>query len=273
MPMAPSGGLRQVTLDDIVIDDRAALAGVAIYGRLEAFVRQSGHRFLVPAAGAEIAWDRALFLNLTYWNADAGADVLPDDHIPADVVAHVGWHELVTGELGRQAPGAPPSGSALFFAESIASAFDLYLVGRLLPRTPDCDFITTQVPQMAECAEAAGLPEAAFAALLEDVARDPERAFEDLRALLFDAAGALLVCPTAIAAQAALEGFAGHRFAPLLHHYQLSNWILYARAYAAPTTAPAPLVSELDRTLRQAPISLDWLERTWLEPALARARD
>jgi hypothetical protein len=270
MPTAPSGGLRQVTLDDIVIDDRAAMAGVAIYGRLEAFVRRSGHRFLIPAAGAEIAWDRALFLNLTYWNAEGGADVLPDDHIPADVVAHVGWHELVTGELGRQASGAPPSGSALFFAESIASAFDLYLVGRLLSR-PDCDFITTQVPQMAECAEAAGLPEAAFAALIEDVARDPERAFEDLRALLYDAAGALLACPTAISAQAALQGFAGHRFAPLLHHYQLSNWILYARAYGDRGGGADPLVTALDRTLRQAPVSLDWLEATWLDAALARA--
>ena len=259
--------LREVKLDDLVIDDRAAMAGVAIYGRLEAFVRRSAHRFLVPPAGADLGWDRALFLNLTYWNAGAGADVLPDDHIPADVVAHVGWHELVTDELSRQAPGAP-SASAMFFAESIASAFDLYLVGRLLARVPDSDFITTQVPQMAECAEAAGLSEAAFTALLEAVAREPERAFEDLRALLLDAAGALLACPTALAAQEALERFAGHRFGPLLHHYQLSNWILYARAYAG-GPGPDTRVTDLDRTLRQAPVSLDWLDANWLGPALA----
>jgi hypothetical protein len=273
MPMAHSSSLRLVTLDDLVIDDRTALAGVAIYGRLEAFVRRSNHRFLVPRAGTDLGWDRALFLNLTYWNAEAGADVLPDDHIPADVVAHVGWHELVTGELERQAPGAPPSASGLFLAESIASAFDLYLVGRLLARAPDSDFITTQVPQMAECAEAAGLPEAAFTALLEEVTRAPERAFEDLRALLYDAAGALVACPTAIDAQTVLESFAGHRFAPLLHHYQLSNWILYARAYGARAPEPDPLVSELDRVLRQARVSLDWLDQRWLEPALGRARD
>jgi len=261
--------LREVKLDDLVIDDRPALAGVAIYGRLEAFVRRSAHRFLVPPAGADLGWDRALFLNLTYWSAEGGADVLPDDHIPADVVAHVGWHELTTAELPRQAPGAP-SASALFFAESIASAFDLYLVGRLLPRVPESDFITTQVPQMAECAEAAGLSEAGFTALLEQVAREPERAFEDLRALLYDAAGALFACPTAPAAQEALEAFAAHRFAPLLHHYQLSNWILYARAYGDRGRGPDPLVTELDRTLKQAPVSLDWLDVNWLEPALTR---
>src|SRR4029453_17070196 len=147
----------------------------------------------------------ALFLNLTYWSATEGADVLCDDHIPADVVAHVGWHEVVSRELARrQRPASlpagptapsPPSAAALFLAESIASAFDLYLVGRLLPNAPECDFITTQVPLMAECAGEAGLPEAAFSPLLEEVVREPERAFEDLRALLFDAATALLTCP------------------------------------------------------------------------------
>ncbi len=257
---------RPATLDELTIDDRAPAVGVAIYQRLEAFLRGSGHRFLIPEAGQQASWDRALFLNLTYWNAEAGADVLCDDHIPADVVAHVAWHELATRRIAPP-PGSPrrsPSSDGLFFAESIASAFDLYLVGRLLPRAADSDFLATQVPLMAECADSAGLPEAGFSALLEEVTRAPERAFEDLRALLFDAACALVACETATAAQAALEGLAGHRFAPLLHHYQLSNWILYARAYAAPSSEPDEGVRRLDRTLREAPVSLDWLDQNWL---------
>ena len=257
---------RPATLDELTIDDRAPAVGVAIYERLEAFLLGSGHRFLIPEAGQQASWDRALFLNLTYWNVEAGADVLCDDHIPADVVAHVAWHELATRQLSRAA-GAPrrsPSSGGLFFAESIASAFDLYLVGRLLPRAADSDFLATQVPLMAECADNAGLPEAGFSALLEEVTRAPERAFEDLRALLFDAACALVACETATAAQAALEELAGHRFAPLLHHYQLSNWILYARAYAAHSSEPDEVVRGLDRTLREAPVSLDWLDQNWL---------
>jgi hypothetical protein len=67
-------------------------------------------------------------------------------------------------------------------------------------------------------------------------------------------------------AQAALEGFADHRFAPLLHHYQLSNWILYARAYAQTPVADGVAI-EVDRTLREAPVSLDWLDRHFIEPA------
>jgi hypothetical protein len=258
-------------LDELTIDDRAAFTGVAIYGRLEEMLRRSAHRFRIPEGGEggkarqTVSWDRALFLNLTYWNEDDGADVLCDDHIPADVVAHVGWHAVVSRELARRRP-APPDAAALFLAESIASAFDLYLVGRLLPRAPACDFVTTQVPLMAECAQEAGLAEAGFSALLEDVVREPERAFEDLRSLLFDAASALLACPGVAQAQAALEGFAGHRFAPLLHHYQLSNWILYARAYAHAPVADGVAV-EVDRALREAPVSLDWLDRHFIEPA------
>ncbi len=261
-------GLRRVTLDDLTIDDRAACKGVAIYERLEAIVRRAGPLFCIPDGHQTISWDRALFLNLTYWSADEGADVLCNDHIPADVVAHVGWHALVSRALARRRspPSTPPGAAAMFLGEAIASAFDLYLVGRLLPRAPECDFVTTQVPLMAECAEEAGLPEAGFSALLEAVVREPERAFEDLRALLFDAATALLACPGVAEAQAVLEGFAGHRLAPLLHHYQLSNWILYARAYAPPNATDDAAV-EVDRSLRQAPDALAWLDQHFIEAA------
>ena len=262
---------RLVTLDDLTIDDRSAFEGVALYGRLERILRRSAHRFRIPEQGQTVSWDRALFLNLTYWNDAEEADVLCDDHIPTDVVAHVGWHKVVSGELARRraAPGGPPSAAALFLAESIASAFDLYLLGRLVPRAPECDFVTTQVPLIAECAGEAGLSEAGFSALLEEVVRQPEQAFEDLRALLFDAATELLACPGVTEAQAVLEGFADRRFAPLLHHYQLSNWILYARAYAPRPLGADAVAMELERALREAPVSLDWLDRQLVEAAAA----
>jgi hypothetical protein len=258
--------LRTVRLDELTIDDVGSFGHVALQARLERALRRSDHRFLVPAAGSPLSWDRALFLNLTYWGARDGADVLCEDHIPADVVAHVAWHHIVERELARRSPGgaAQPTREAMFFAESIASAFDLYLVGRLLNNAPESNFITTQVPLMSECAEQAGLPEAAFATLLEEVAGNPEQAFEDLRTLLFDAASALVSCTDHVQAAAVLESFSGRRFAHLLHHYQLSNWILYARAHAAPTSND-PVVAEIDAVLRQAPVSLDWLAEHWID--------
>jgi hypothetical protein len=248
--------MRSVSLDELTIDDEGSFAHVALYGRLKQALRRSDQRFLVPEPGETISWDRALFLNLTYWT---GADVLGEDHIPADVVAHVAWHHLAQRAL-VSAAGSP---EALFFGEAIASAFDVYLIGRLLPNAPESDFITTQVPIISDCAETAGLSEAAFATLLDEVTAAPEAAFAELRALLFDAANALYAAPDAQTAQAVLTGFAGRRFEPLLHHFQLSNWILYARAYARVTDGAA--VRALDAELRQAPVALDWLAARWLK--------
>jgi len=134
----------------------------------------------------------------------------------------------------------------------------------LLPVAPESDFITTQVPIIGEAAELAGLSGSGFTALMEEVVDQPERAFEDLRALLLDASLALLPCHGAAEALRVLEGFAGHRFEPLLHHFQLSNWILYARAYAVSFPSGDQVVRDLDTTLRQSGDSLGWLAGHWL---------
>jgi len=223
-------------------------------------LRRDDYRFKVPDGGA--TWNQVVFLNLTFWDPAAQGDVLADASLPADAVAHVAWHHVARRALG------PSSSSAdgLLFAEAIASAFDLYLVGRLLGHASESQFLDTQVPAMAEVADAAGLPEDRFEALLQAVSADPERAFEDLRALLFDAATALVACASVESAAAALVRFEGHRFAALLHHYELSNWILFARAYAPSALAPDPAVRAVDAALRAAPVALEWLEREWLTP-------
>ena len=255
----------RVGLDELTITDEASFAHVAVYRQLKRVLRDAAYPFHIAAPGAPISWDRAAFLNLTYWSAEEGADVLCESSIPADVVAHVAWHHLATTQLALLTPEVrTPCAAALFFGEAIASAFDLYLVGRLLRNVPDSDFITTQVSIMGEAAEQAGVPPESFGALLEAVALDPERAFEDLRRLLFDVARALLACRTAMQAQAVLEGHSAHRFASLFHHYQLSNWVLYARAYGVAGPAQERAVHELDETLRNAPVALAWLTEHWL---------
>jgi hypothetical protein len=257
--------LRTVSLDELTIDDEAAFLAVPLYPPLKRALGRSGHRFLVPAPGTQASWDRALFLNLTFWGGGDAADVLCEDHLPADVVAHAAWHHVVGAQLARRAGPGAPTAPALLFAESIASGFDLYLVGRLLQTAPGSDFIATQLPIMSEAAQQAGLSETDFAALTAEISRDPERAFEDARTLLLDASLALLGCRDAVAAQAALERFDGHRFAPLLHHFQMSNWILYARAYAAAAPAAEAVVHEVDAAVRQAPVALDWLAENFVE--------
>jgi hypothetical protein len=229
------------TLGELVIDDAESFRHVGLYADLADILIGDAYEFrLLPASSAG-RWDRALLLNLTFWSG-AGGDVLVDDHLPADVVAHVAWHHLAARALTPQRgePGslpARPSNDALFLGEAIASAFDVYLVGRLLGYAPRSTFLATQVPAMADAAKAAGLSEESFAALLERIAASPERAFEDLRALLFDATRALAACSTAEEALVALGRFDAHVFGSLLHRYELSNWVLYARASAGTTQA------------------------------------
>ena len=259
---------RNLTLDELQIDDEQSFRHVGIYDALKQVLRKSGYRFRVaPPDSPSASWDRALFLNLTFWDVSEAGDVLVDDHIAADVVAHVAWHDLARRAIDAvAAPGASADG--LFLGEAIASAFDLYLVGRLLGHAPDAEFLQTQVPAMADAAEAAGLSEDSFEELLQAISADPDRAFEDLRELLFDAASALVSSRGIDQAAEVLERFEGHRFAPLLHHYELSTWILYARAYAPGRLAPDPAVRAIDAALRSADVALDWLESHWVTPAL-----
>jgi hypothetical protein len=256
---------RSLTLDELEIEDERSFRHVALYDELKQALRRDGYRFRVPPKGARLSWDRALFLNLTFWDPNEQGDVLVDARLDADVVTHVAWHHLTQKAMA----GGAISAGALILGESIASAFDLYLVGRLLGHAPDSRFLETQVPSMAEAAEAAGLSEEAFEALLTDVSAEPERAFEDLRQLLFDATMALIDCAGVTEAAEALSRFEAHRFASLLHHYEISSWILYARAYAPRSAEGDANVIALDEALRGAKPALDWLEQAWLRaPAL-----
>lgn len=255
--------LTSATVDELTVRDERALRDMAVYAAIRRMMRADRFIFRI-AAPPENDWSRVLFLNLTFWNAGEASDVLAEASIDADVLAHAGWHHAARKAL---AAAGRPSPADLFLGESVASAFDLYLTGWLLQHGKRSAFLKTQVPAMAAAAENAGVDSNAFALLLESVAADPERAFEDLRALLFDAAMALLACRGVDEAESVLVGLKPRRFSCLLHHYELSNWVLYARAYAVPLGEGPQGVDhagETDRALRAAPVSLEWLEKHWL---------
>jgi len=220
------------TVEDLSIRDERSFRNVTLYADLKEILRRDGYLFRVlPASrSGPSRWDRALLLNLTYWSGDGG-DVLESDGIAADVVAHAGWHHLAASALAVK-PAKALTAAALLLGESIASAFDAYIVGRQLACAPRSPFLETQVPAMAETARAAGLSARGFRTMLEGMAADPSRSFADLREMLYDAALGLVASPGAAQALAVLERASRHRFGPLLHHYELSNWVLYARAYA-----------------------------------------
>lgn len=256
------------TLDQLVIDDEASFRHVGLYADLKQILQHDAYGFRILPASSEGRWDRALLLNLTFW-ASGGGDVLVEPHISADVVAHAAWHHLAARALAPPtAPGVaplPPSPEALFLGESVASAFDVYLVGRLLGHAPRSTFLATQVPAMADAAAEAGLSSDAFEQMLDRIARDPERAFAELRELLYDATCALMACSTPDEGLAALARFDAHPYASILQRYELSNWVLYARAYGG-AAKDGERAREVDRTLRAADDALAWLTKTWVSP-------
>lgn len=262
----PKPTLERCTIDELTIEDKASFRGVGLYADLEEVLRRDEYAFRVLPDTGVLRWDRALFLNLSYWAAAEGGDVLTEAAIPADVVAHVAWHHLVGKQLlaGKERPPV----SALFLGEAIASAFDLYLVGRLLGHAPSSSFLETQVSAMAETADAAGLPENDFEKMLEEVAADPEAAFASLRQLLVDATTTLANAKSMEEALATLASFDAHRFGALLHRYELSNWLLYARAYGDP--APDAKTNAMEEALREAKDPLQWLADNLVTPALAK---
>lgn len=258
--------LRHLGVEQMDIEDEAEFRKIALYGKLKRALQRDGYQFaIMPTATAR--WDHALLLNLSYWQARGGGDVMVDDVLPADVLCHVAWHHLAGAALAES--DLPLSAEALALGESIASAFDLYLVGRLAHAAPDCGFIATQVPAMLDAADAAGCADAAFAVLLQGVCDDPEGSFESLRQLLYDALLGLLAAPDADAGLGVLVATDRHRFGPLLHHYELSNWLQHARA--APHNASAQRARDVDVALRAAPVSLDWLQDRWLSAAAPTA--
>lgn len=257
--------LAERTIEQLTILDESSFAHVALYADLKEILRRDRYCFrILPAAAAR--WDRALLLNLTFWGVQGGGDVLVDDFIDADVITHAAWHHLAARALRSDDSGAQ-SAEALLLGEAIASAFDVYLVGRLLGRASGSSFLDSQVPAMAETAEAAGLAPKDFEVLLKNIAADPERAFADLRTLLFDASTALLHCTDTSAGLAALEQVQNHRFAPLLHRFELSTWVLFARAHtsaAKDSLAGAARVREVERTMREQQDPLAWLTEAWV---------
>jgi hypothetical protein len=257
----PPARFARRTIDELTIEDEESFRHVSLYADLKEVLRRANYTFRVlPRARRERA-DRALLLNLTFWSAEEGGDVLADERVPADVVAHAAWHHLAARALA--APGTPLAVEALFLGEAIASAFDVYLIGRLLGHAPRSTFLSTQVPAMAATADAAGLSAAGFETLLLGLAAAPERAFADLRELLSDATAALFASEGSEEALAALAAFDGRPLSPLLHRYELSNWVLYARA--APGSAGADRRARTtDRALRRAKSPLDWLVSNWI---------
>lgn len=257
--------LQRRTLRELSLQDEASFRHVGLYQELKQRLIRDGYEVRVLPASAP-RWDHALLLNLAFWDARGAGDLLVDAVLPADVVCHMGWHHVAAAALADGS--APLAAEALLLGEAVASAFDVYLIGRLLGHAPDSDFLQTQLPAMAEVAEGAGVDADAFEALVEGIGDDPDGAFEALRRLLYDVTTELLAAPHADAALAVLLRHQDTRFGCLIHHFEIANWVMHARA--APRNASAAAAVAADAALREAVDPIELLADSWLRADRAR---
>ena len=251
--------LRKITLRELRVTGARALRTDRYYPALSSRLLRDRYELRVEP---KLDPNRALLLNLSFWSPGDGADVIASRSIAADVVAHIAWHHVARQALG--AAGTTVDGMLL--GESIASAFDVYLVGRLLVLDASCEFLRSQIPALSEVAASAGLSAKKFQALLGALARDPEAAFADLRQLLFEVATQLLRARGIDAANAVIESHRRDRFFSLLHHYNVSNWLLHSRAYGPKFSLQVDRrIAALDQAMRGADSELRYLARQWLE--------
>src|SRR5882672_169115 len=91
--------VRRRTLDELTIRDERSFRHIALYADLKEVLLRNKYPFRVLPAAESHRADRALLLNLTFWGADAGGDLLVDNSVEADVVAHAAWHHVAARAL------------------------------------------------------------------------------------------------------------------------------------------------------------------------------
>ncbi|MEM1032896.1 MAG: hypothetical protein AAGN82_21300 [Myxococcota bacterium] len=249
--------LQRLAFGDIEVIDVERYRHVAEAARLLAAARALDLRFAMVEAGGP-GEDEARLINLAFWHPDGVAEVLDEPYLTLDQVAHNVWHVAAARALGEEATRV----EGLLLAEAVASAFDVYLIGRLLGHEPEAPLLETQVPAMSDAAGAAGRSDAEVAAMFEGFAAAPEESFGQLTQLLFATGRALVDAPDPDAAAEVLRHSRTQPLGCLLHHYELPTWVLFARAYG--TEGHAPAAAALAENIERSSDPVTLLCDAWL---------
>jgi len=252
--------LTSVPLSALAIEDESDFEGMPLYPRLARALLDADVHYRVAAAGSALSsWGHVALLNHGFWTPEDSDDVLEGRVLTADVVAHRAWHHLAAEALGD----AARSPEGLMLGESIASAFDAFMLGDLLTRRPQAAMLESQLPVMMDAMADAGLADTEAETVFAGFAEAPRRSFADLRSLLYGTGVALWKSDDVDGAARVLESASRHALAPVLHHYRLATWVLYARAYASTDVDSAPAI-ELAAELHASDDPLELLVSRWL---------
>lgn len=180
----------------------------------------------------------ARLVNLLFWRAGERREYVDGSALYADQVIHLALHQLVDTLVSR----SHPRGS--LFAECLASASDVYLLGKLMGGGEETDFLRDTLASFGTYYEMYAHGEGDLERIIRQLRDDPFAAMTGLASFLEFFCLTLLESDTGEEARQKLLPLTTHRFYPLVHHYHTANWVLSLRNRF---TGAAPPPADLER--------------------------
>jgi len=235
-------------IEAIEIDDRDAYGKVALDGLLEAAsatLDRAGVRVVVTERGR----GTARLANLLCWQVQANLELADDAVLSGDQIIHFALHHLADQQMGHEDP------RALLFAETLASSADILLLGSLASLEPEPDFVVETMESFAYYYDLYAGSEEVLARVLTRIVDDPFAMMRAVCLFLYAAAEPLLSASDLATTLSHLDRLVEDDLYPLVHHYNMTNWILAIRAARLPEQEagfdPAQAFSETGVVVRQ----------------------
>lgn len=187
----------------------------------------------VQAAVLEGQVGRARLVNLLAWDPSDHLEYLDNNSIEADQVLHFAMHQLAEHTWGSA------RAVDLITAEALASAVDIYLLGKLAEAGEEPGFLIDTLDSWGFFYEQYA-DEDRLKQLLQNMIDDPFASFQRLTRFLIKATLPLLRLNDGTALSKHLAECEAEDFYPLLHHYNVTNWVLAVRARGLPVGQDQP---------------------------------
>lgn len=165
----------------------------------------------------------ARLLNLLQWDLQAATETIDGDGPIADQVIHAAMHHFSDACFGSD------TAQTMLFGECLASAIDFYLLGKILAARIETDFVIDTIDSLASYYEQYGDPEQ-LQTILETASAEPYPTFIQIASYLYQAVAPLLNARDPHTISQHLLKAQDHPYWPLLHHYNIGNWVLTLRA-------------------------------------------
>lgn len=160
----------------------------------------------------------ARIINLLSWSVNDRREYLDQPEVFADQVIHFAAHQVVAEVWGAETP------ASMLFAEAVASACDLYCLGKLSAAGVETEFMADTLASFADYYEQYAAEEEDYESVLERLLEGPHEAMAELAEFLYDTGAQLCRAKDEAEMAEVLIPLADEIWYPMLFHYQVVHW-------------------------------------------------